>query len=159
MNFFKTFENFNKLHELSGVVLILDDKILLVNSKKYKNEKQKWSIPKGHIEKDMTEMGTAIEELAQEANIHLETSRFKTAVKDELHYTKNSTKKYLVYFVIHVKKTDIDFKLYNDMILKYYLNKEEISEAGFFSKADAYELIDRIQLPILKHLEHETVNV
>lgn len=152
----KYFESFaEKMHELSGVVLILDDKILLVNSKKYKNEKQKWSIPKGHIDADMTEIETAVEELAQEANIHLPVSRFKNAEKSELHYIKNGIKKYLIYFIVEINKTDIDFKLYNDMILKYYLNKDEIAEAGFFDKNDAADLIDRLQLPILKHLKNQ----
>lgn len=147
------FESFvEKLHELAGAALILNNKILLVNSKKYKNEPQKWSIPKGHIEKDMTAIETAIEELSQEANIDLPEQRFEKGKRDELHYVKNGTKKYLVYFVIQVRKTDIDFKLYNDMILKYYLNKDEIAEAGFFSKEDAMELIDPIQAPLLKYL-------
>ena len=39
------------------------------------------------------------------------------------------------------------------MILKYYLNKDEISEAGFFKREDAKDLIDRSQLPILGHLK------
>lgn len=150
MKYFEKLEE--HLHELSGVALILDNRILLVNSKKYKNVPNKWSIPKGHIEFDMSEIDTAVEELSQEANIQLPESRFKTAKKDELHYTKGEKKKYLVYFVLQIKKTDIDFKLYNDMILKYYLNKEEIAEAGFFSKADATDLIDKAQLPILKYL-------
>lgn len=152
MLFVKTFEAFEKEHELSGAALILDDKILLVNAKKFKDVKNKWSIPKGHIEKDMSEISTAIEELSEEANIHLPLSKFTSAEKGELHYMKNGIKKYLVYFVIKIKKTDIDFKLYNDMILKYYLNKDEIAEAGFFSKQDATELIDKIQLPILNIL-------
>ena len=114
----------------------------------------KWSIPKGHIEFDMSEIQTALEELSEEANIRLPVSRFKNAKKEELHYINdNGKKKYLVYFVIRVAKTDIDFKLYNDMILKYYLNKDEISEAGFFKREDAKDLIDRSQLPILGHLK------
>ena len=142
------------VHELSGAAVILDDSILLVNSKKYKNVPNKWSIPKGHIEFDMSEIQTALEELSEEANIRLPVSRFKNAKKEELHYINdNGKKKYLVYFVIRVAKTDIDFKLYNDMILKYYLNKDEISEAGFFKREDAKDLIDRSQLPILGHLK------
>jgi 8-oxo-dGTP pyrophosphatase MutT (NUDIX family) len=148
-------ENFSDPdHELSGVVLILNNSILLVNAKKNKNEPNKWSIPKGHIENNMTELETAIEELDQEANIQIPVKRFRNAIKDELHYiNKNGKKKYLVYFVIQINETDIDFKLYNDMILKYYLNKDEISEAGFFSKEDAVELIDKAQKPILKYLK------
>lgn len=151
MKYFETYEE--KMHELSGVVVILDNSILLVNSKKYKNIPNKWSIPKGHIETDMSEIETAVSELAEEANIHLPEHRFKNAKKDELHYTKNGIKKYLVFFVIHISKSDIDFKLYNDMILKYYLNKDEIAEAGFFSKEDAIDLIDKKQLPVLKYLK------
>jgi len=152
MKFFEAFAE--NVHELSGAVVILNDAVLLVNSKKYKNLPNKWSIPKGHIEYDMTEMQTAIEELSEEANIKLPINRFKNAKKEELHYVNDAgKKKYLVYFVIKIDKADIDFKLYNDMILKYYLNKDEISEAGFFSKEDATDLLDKSQLPILKHLK------
>lgn len=152
MIFVKTFETFEKEHELSGVVLILDNKILLVNAKKHENENNKWSIPKGHIENDMSELTTAVEELSEEANIDLPFSKFQDAEKGELHYYKNNIKKFLVYFIVKIRKTDIDFKLYNDMILKYYLNKKEIAEAGFFSKQDAQELLDKFQLPVLNHL-------
>jgi hypothetical protein len=34
------------------------------------------------------------------------------------------------------------------MILKYYLNKGEIDEAGFFLKEDAVDLIDNLQKPL-----------
>lgn len=150
----KYFEDFTEhQHELSGVVVILDNNILLVNSKKHKHNPNKWSIPKGHIEADMSEIETAIEELSQEANIQLSVSKFVKAKKGELHYIKGGVKKYLVYFVVNITKEDINFKLYNDMILKYYLNKDEIAEAGFFSKEDAAELMDKTQLPVLQYLK------
>lgn len=149
-----SFENFNESdsHELAGIVLILDNQILLVNAKKYKNIPNKWSIPKGHIETDMTSLETAITELREEANIKLPAFKFKGAIKDEVSYFKN-VKKNLTYYVLEIDRSDLDFKLYNDMILKYYLNKGEIDEAGFFSKEDAIDLIDNFQKPLLKYLQ------
>ena len=37
-------------HKLSGVVLIYNNKMLLVRPKKFRRKMRKWSIPKGHIE-------------------------------------------------------------------------------------------------------------
>ena len=47
-------------HKLSGVVLIYNNKILLVRPKKFKRKMRKWSIPKGHIEEKMTKIQTAL---------------------------------------------------------------------------------------------------
>ena len=56
-------------HKLSGVVLIYNNKILLVRPKKFRRKMRKWSIPKGHIEEKMTKMQTALKELKEETKI------------------------------------------------------------------------------------------
>ena len=63
------------LHTLSGIALIVEDKILLVHAKKYAGQNNKWSIPKGHIEEGETPEEAAIREVAEETGIKSEISR------------------------------------------------------------------------------------
>jgi 8-oxo-dGTP pyrophosphatase MutT (NUDIX family) len=98
---FKKFNEKNLLEEdLAGIVLILDNQMLLVNAKKYKNIPNKWSIPKGHIETYVTALETAITELREEANIKLPIFKFKEAITDKLSYVKNIIQKNLTYYVL-----------------------------------------------------------
>jgi 8-oxo-dGTP pyrophosphatase MutT (NUDIX family) len=150
---FKTIlEKKEKLHTLSGVVLILDNKILLVNPKKFQGVWRKWSIPKGHEEDHLTSLQSAIKELEEEANITLSEERFDKATKDSLEYQKGSALKILDYYVLKITHDDLPFKLYNDMILRYFLKKGEICEAGFFTKEEALDLIEPGQAQVLKYL-------
>lgn len=148
-DFVKTFK---KLHTLSGIVLILDNKILLVNPKKFQDQKNKWSIPKGHVESDYTSLESALKELSEEANIDIPEFKFYKCETGNIVYTKGNAQKDLEYYILKINRNDLPFKLYNDMILKYYLAKGEICEAGFFDKNEAKDLIEQAQLPILKHL-------
>ena len=64
-------------HKLSGVVLIYNNKILLVRPKKFKRKMRKWSIPKGHIENKLSKIKTAVHELEEESRIRLKKSHMK----------------------------------------------------------------------------------
>jgi ADP-ribose pyrophosphatase YjhB (NUDIX family) len=64
----------NKSHTLSGVVLILSNKILLVRPKKFRRRMKKWSIPKGHIIGKLGKLRTALRELEEESRIKLKKS-------------------------------------------------------------------------------------
>ena len=74
-NFEKIIESVEN-HKLSGVVLIYNNKILLVRPKKFKRKMRKWSIPKGHIEEKMTKMQTALKELKEETTVKLKKRHF-----------------------------------------------------------------------------------
>ncbi len=56
-----------KREKSCGVAIFKDDKILLVQQ----NEGN-WSLPKGHVEENETEMETAIREVKEETNIDVE---------------------------------------------------------------------------------------
>jgi len=145
-------EKEQKSHKLSGVVLICNNKILLVRPKKFKKKEKKWSIPKGHIEDDMGKIKTAIAELREEAGIKITKKQINSSDKFVIEYEKSGIKKNLTCYVVDIEYGDINIKLVNDMILKNFL-KNEIVEAGFFSKKDAVELIEDNQLDILKILK------
>lgn len=138
-------------HDLSGVVLILKNKILLVKPKKFKRKKKKWSIPKGHVENGDI-LKSALDELREESRIILPPDRLLSAPSDKLVYFKNGVQKDLNYFVVKIKKKELNVKLFNNMILGNYL-KGETREAGFFSKSDAMKLIEPNQKRLLKYID------
>ena len=139
-------------HKLSGVVLICNNKILLVRPKKFKKKEKKWSIPKGHVEDDMSKIKTAIVELREEAGIKISKKQINSSDKFVIEYEKSGVNKNLTCFIVDIEYKDINIKLVNDMILKNFL-KNEIIEAGFFSKKAAESLIENNQLDILKILK------
>lgn len=155
MNHIYNFNNYikeNIEHILSGVVLILDNKILLVHPKKFKNRPDKWSIPKGHVEQYLSDLQSALLELAEETKIQLPTNKLSNIKKETISYTKNNITKILHYYVVDIGRNEIHFKLYNNMILRYFLDKEEIEEAGFFNKSEAQDLIETHQKELLKYI-------
>jgi hypothetical protein len=139
-------------HKLSGVVLIYNNKILLVRPKKFRRKMKKWSIPKGHIEGDLGKKDTAIHELEEESRIKLTKKHLKSGQKFVLNYSKAGADKKLTCYVVKIEKEDLNIKLFNDMILGNFLKGETV-EAGFFSKSDAKKIMETHQLELLKFLE------
>jgi predicted NUDIX family NTP pyrophosphohydrolase len=139
-------------HKLSGVVLIYNNKILLVRPKKFKRRMRKWSIPKGHIEDKFSKIETAIRELEEESRIKLKKDQLKHSEKIVLEYFKAGANKKLTCYVVNIKKEEMNIQLFNDMILGNFLKGETV-EAGFFSKDDAQKIIERHQLALLKLLD------
>lgn len=139
-------------HNLSGVVLIYNNKILLVRPKKFRKQMKKWSIPKGHIEKKMSKMKTALAELEEESRIKLKKKHLKEGDKTVINYVKSGTLKVLTCYVVRIEKEQMNVRLFNDMILGNFLKGETV-EAGFFNKEDAEKIIERHQLELLKFLD------
>jgi len=139
-------------HKLSGVVLIYNNKILLVRPKKFKRKMRKWSIPKGHIERKMSKMQTALKELQEESRVKLKKRHLKQSEKFTLNYIKAGANKDLTCYVVNISKEEMNVRLFNDMILGNFLKGETV-EAGFFSKEDAMTIIEKHQLELLKFLE------
>jgi len=139
-------------HVLSGVVLIYNNKILLVRPKKFRKKMKKWSIPKGHIEEKVGKIQTALKELQEESRIKLKKRHLKGVEKVDIEYFKSGVKKKLTCYVVRIEKEDMNVRLFNDMILGNFLKGETV-EAGFFSKEDAKTLIEKHQLDLLKYLD------
>ena len=118
-------------HKLSGVVLIYNNKILLVRPKKFRRRMKKWSIPKGHIEGKMNKMRTALHELEEESRIKLKKKHLMKSEKSVVNYFKAGASKTLSCYVVKVGKEDLNVRLFNDMILGNFLKGETV-EAGFF---------------------------
>jgi 8-oxo-dGTP pyrophosphatase MutT (NUDIX family) len=139
-------------HNLSGVVLIYNNKILLVRPKKFRRKMKKWSIPKGHIEEKMSKMKTALRELKEESAIKKKKKHLRDGDKISMDYIKAGFNKKLTCYIVYIEKDEINVKLFNDMILGNFLRGETV-EAGFFSKEDAKTLIEKQQLELLEFLD------
>lgn len=140
------------IHTLSGVILIYNNRILLVRPKKFRRKMKKWSIPKGHIEGKLGKIDTALHELEEESRIKLTRKHLKDSEKFILNYRKAGADKKLTCYIVNITKEDMNVKLFNNMILGNFLKGETI-EAGFFSKSDAEKIIERQQLEVLKFLK------
>ena len=111
-------------HRLSGVVLIYNNKILLVRPKKFRRKMRKWSVPKGHIEEKMSKMQTALHELEEESRIKLKKKHLKDSQKMNIDYFKAGAYKKLTCFIVKIDKQEMNVKLFNDMILGNFLKGE-----------------------------------
>jgi len=139
-------------HNLSGVILIYNNKILLVRPKKFRRKMKKWSIPKGHIEQKMSKIKTALKELEEESRIKLKKKHLKGSQVVVIDYFKSGAYKRMTCYVVKIEKEEMNITLYNDMILGNFLKGETV-EAGFFSKEDAKKILERPQLELLKFLD------
>lgn len=139
-------------HDLSGVILIYNNKILLVRPKKFKNKMKKWSIPKGRIENKVSKIETALKELEEESRIKLKKRHLKKSPKVILEYIKSGDNKKMTCYIVRIEKEDMNVRLFNDMILGNFLKGETV-EAGFFTEEDAKKIIEKHQLDLLKFLE------
>jgi predicted NUDIX family NTP pyrophosphohydrolase len=145
-----------KIDKLSGVVLILDNRILLVNPKKFKDKKRKWSVPKGHVEKDLSNLENALKELREESGIKLNPGKAKkNKIKEKtITYKKSAKKKELHCYVIKLKKKDLPVDVKNNFqIARKFFRRSEISQAGFFTKQQAENRIEEAQKELLKYLK------
>jgi predicted NUDIX family NTP pyrophosphohydrolase len=151
------FNNFlnekKKIDNLSGIVLIINNKILLVKPKKFKKDTDKWSIPKGHLEEDLSNLDNALIELSEETGIKLKKSEIDIDKRTTIFYKKSGTIKKLRYFVIRLNKSEIKKHLTDtkSLKLKNYKSKE-IIKAKFFTKDEAKKRIEEGQSSILKNL-------
>lgn len=151
------FNNFlnekKKIDNLSGIVLIINNKILLVKPKKFKKDTDKWSIPKGHLEEDLSNLDNALIELSEETGIKLKKSEIVIDKRTTIFYKKSGIIKKLRYFVIRLNKSEIEKHLTDmkNLKLKKYKSKE-IIKAKFFTKDEAKKRIEESQSSILKNL-------
>ena len=105
-----------------GCIIIEDNRVLLV-----KHQKGHWGFPKGHVEKNETEMETAIREVKEETNLDVkivDNTRFV-----EEYITDKGNEKEVVYF--YAKKVGGEIKS----------QEEEVSETKWFSFEEARQVI------------------
>jgi len=159
MIWLKLFEAFKKekVNKLSGVAVLIDGNILLIQPDKFKKKRIKWSLPKGHVE-GRNSLTSALKELKEEAGIKLERNYdYKFIVT----YRKSGITKELEVFVYH--KTREDFTKYlkpNSLSLKNktiqrVIGEEEIYNIKFFPLDRARKRMESIQRQVIDHLIEE----
>lgn len=151
MEFIKTFEAHKETDHLSGIVLLIEGKILLIHPKKFKNQNDKWSVPKGHIEGKP--LKSALKELKEEAGIKLDKNY---DYKFSINYSKGSKKKMLKLFVYDITSEEVSKYIKSDLELKKKaikkIHKKEIHDVGFFTIADAKKILEKGQRKLINKL-------
>lgn len=111
-----------KKEKSCGCIVIEKDKVLLI-----KSTEGIWDFPKGHIEKDETEVETAIREVKEETNVDVKP---------------DTTKKYINHYITGtgIDKTVIYFKA-QKLGGKEKTQIGETQEVKWFNFKDALEII------------------
>jgi 8-oxo-dGTP pyrophosphatase MutT (NUDIX family) len=129
-----------KVHFLSGIALIVDGRILMVNAKKHsKKHDDKWSIPKGHIEGAGGSLMSAIKELKEEAGIKLD---YNYDAVFQYNYRKSGFTKLMDVYVYRRSREEFENYLDGWDIIEDHLEEDEISEASFLNLEEARDRID-----------------
>lgn len=127
---------------LAGVVLICNDKVLLVKPTKYANVKGMWSFPKGHVEDKMSRKDTAFKELEEETGI---TIGGDTVVeKFKIRYRRDNLMKDLKLYVIYIDEKEIEPHL--------GFSNHEIKKIGLFDYKTARRKLQKDMVQALDYI-------
>lgn len=138
------------IEELSGFMIIIDNKILLVKPKKFKGIKHKWSIPKGKIEGN-DKFKSALKELEEETGIKLNNNIKLKTKKINIYYKKSNNLKKLTVYILRLNLNDLNVDLDHKWeVEKEHILGHEIYKAKFFTKDNALDKIEIGQMPLLK---------
>jgi 8-oxo-dGTP pyrophosphatase MutT (NUDIX family) len=151
MKYISLYEKFKKtqVHDLSGVIIIIDNRILLVNPQKYKTLGDKWSIPKGHVEGNT--LKSALRELKEETGIELHKN-YERVLK--VKYKKNGILKNLTTYLYRLNQEDVEKYLKGWDIKKSQFDRDEIHKAKFFKFGKAYMKIEDHQRELLDNISN-----
>lgn len=134
-----------KIHFLSGIVLIVDNRILMVNAQKHSEYGDKWSIPKGHIEGGDSLL-SALQELREESGVILDYNYDEVF---QYSYKKSGFNKLMDVYVYRRPKEYVEKYLDGWDISRDYLDEEEILEASFLTLEEATDHIDITMIDLL----------
>jgi ADP-ribose pyrophosphatase YjhB (NUDIX family) len=140
------------VQRLAGVMVVVDDKVLLVKSNKYKDSDEKWSIPKGKMKK-LTIPDTAISELREETGIRISKDRIKETERKKVIYKKGDKMKELIAFVVRMDKKDLTVDMNKKWeVHKKHFDTDEVYKAKFFTREQAMDKLETGQIPLLKFM-------
>jgi predicted NUDIX family NTP pyrophosphohydrolase len=138
------------IEELSGFVIIVNNKILLVKPKKFKGIVHKWSIPKGKTE-GRKKFKNALKELQEETGIILNPNTKTDSEKVKIYYKKSGKLKELTTYIIRLNESDLNVDINHKWeVEKEHIDGKEIYKAKFFTKEEALNKIEMGQIPLLK---------
>ena len=145
------FENFRIMsHKLSGVAVVVNNRILLVHPKKFRKYDNKWSIPKGHVE-HRNPLVSALKELREETGIKLGRD-YDDFV--DLEYKKSGFNKKLDVYIYYLKKEDVEKFLDKGWkIKKDIYDKREILKSQFIDLDTAYDKIEPFMYNLIDYIK------
>lgn len=135
---------------VSGVVIIYDNKILLVHDTK-KSKITGYGIPKGGVERNESVFKAARRELREETGI-----KIKKKDLDKTNYSININKRRyikIINYYVYVAKTLKELGLNDVNIPKSDLQLVEIDDAKFMNLEESRKVVNKDQLEILDNLE------
>ena len=146
------FEFLDVAQRLAGVMVIVDDKVLLVKPKKFRGEDEKWSIPKGKVEK-MSIIDSALLELKEETGITLPKESLKGTEREKIYYRKSDKVKELTTFGVKMDKKDLSVDMNKKWeVHKKHFDTDEVYKAKFFTKKQAMTKLESGQISLLKFM-------
>lgn len=145
---FNDFVNESKVKQLGGVVILWEDKILLVHPTNSSWQKSALGIPKGGLNDGEEPIEGAVRELEEETGIKLSSSDLEP---EGYSANKIENGKVISQMTYYIKRIDDPSEIGMDghKIAKDQLQLEEIDWAGFVKITDAYHKIHQPQLIIL----------
>jgi len=140
-----------RVQQLSGFMVIINNKILLVKPRKFKGMEHKWSIPKGKV--DGKKFDSALKELKEETGIELSKDVKMNIEKVKIYYKKSSKLKRLTTYIIRLNEEDLNINIDHKWeVSKDSFEGKEIYKAKFFTKREAMEKLEMGQMPLLKKI-------
>lgn len=141
--FILEYTKFMERHILSGIALKVDNKLCLVLPKKFKG-KDKYSIPKGHVEPEYSSFQNAYLELKEETGIDIGLRGYDSHFRYT--YKKNNAKKILTVYVIEMSKSEYE------ELTKGKRHRGEISKIKFFDKQTALKKVENQFRKLIRHI-------
>jgi ADP-ribose pyrophosphatase YjhB (NUDIX family) len=146
------FEFLDVMQRLAGIMVIVDDKVLLVKPKKFKGVEEKWSIPKGKVGKQSI-INSALLELKEETGVILPKETLNGVEKTKVFYKKSDKVKELTIFVVKMDKKDLTVDMNKKWeVLKKHFDTDEVYKAKFFTKRQAMNKLESGQITLLKFM-------
>ncbi|MFW6226280.1 MAG: NUDIX domain-containing protein [bacterium] len=138
-----------KFDKLAGIILLVDNKILLVQSNKNKDIDNQWSIPKGKIDNGETTLDCAIRELEEETGIKIRKEDYEFY---KIYYKKGDILKELTAYIVRLNKDELNVDVKDDKISNKNYNADEIYKVKFFTLIKAYKKLQIGQKLLLKNI-------
>lgn len=150
MKYIKEFKSFKRTDKLSGIVLLVEGKVLLVHAKKHKKSNDMWSFPKGHIEGKP--LGSALKELKEETGIKLGDDYEN---KFTIEYRSGDIRKVLKLYLYRRTIEDVSKYVTTDFKIKKKALKKvdnEIYDVNFFTIEESLKFLQKGQRQVINHL-------
>lgn len=123
-----------KKEKSCGSIIINDKKVLLV----YEKDRNFWGFPKGHIEKNETEIETAIREVKEEVGLDIEILKEKRY--EFKYYVGNNIEKTCVLFVSFPKTFNVKNQESEIELSKWFTFEEALETLTYDSQKEILKL-------------------